>query len=238
MNYSNILNLDEFFFALRDQEYALIKISDGFPKYYPNSDVDIFCANVSTISKIIISVGNKYISDSISIKVTQNTDNIHTFIDFFYLGKLDIRFDLYSAMPSFKSITISNYYLYSVIDNRDKITRKYKSEKYSIYIPSKIDDLVLRYVDYFEWYDNRPDKIKHLDYILKFVEHDDDLKEKFINRIHLYAQLPNARRKKDNRSYFFSRYLSTPIYYLKMIRANGIIGSFIKLKSKIIGSNN
>ena len=58
MMYSNKLNLDEFFFSVRKQDYVIIKMTPEFPNYYKGSDVDILCLDLNKFSGTIFDIGN------------------------------------------------------------------------------------------------------------------------------------------------------------------------------------
>jgi len=72
----------------------------------------------------------------------------------------------------------------------------------SIFIPSSIDDNILRYIEYQEWYGQRPDKIKHINYILEACTPKE--KNKFLEKLHHYTELPPVEARypvKQNRTY-------------------------------------
>lgn len=233
--YSNKLNLDEFFFAVRNIEYVIIKISEEFPNYYKGSDIDVFCNDIKEFSNSIFKVGNRYLSQNDRIEVINNEKNNHTHIDFYFNEELDFRFDLYSAMPIFNIINMKKFYFYSVIDRRSFFSREFNGKRYKIFIPNEIDSLILRYLEYLEWYEKRPDKIKHIDYIYDKMK-DENKKKKMIDRIHIYAEFPpNENKEYHIYSYIMSRFFSTPFFYFKKIKSKGLVGSLKALKNKIKG---
>lgn len=234
MMYSNKLNLDEFFFSVRKQDYVIIKMTPEFPNYYKGSDVDILCLDLNKFSGTIFDIGNNYINNSnCRMEVSNIEENSHTHIDFFFDDDLDFRFDLYSSMPKFNVIKMKKYYFYSVIDRRVSFFREYNMGKYPVYIPSPVDELILRYLEYLGWYEKRPDKIKHLHYILDKIS-EENTKKQFFDRLHLYAELPkNSSTDSRVRSYFMSRYFSLLLYYFKKIKSKGIIGTLKAIKNKI-----
>jgi hypothetical protein len=234
--YSNKLNLKEFFFAVQKTEYVIIKMSKEFPNYYKRSDIDVFCNDVKEFSKCLLEVGNKYLFQNFIIEVKNNEENVHTYIDFYIDGDLDFRFDLYSAMPPLlNTIKMKPYYFYSVTDRRRSFLIDFNGEKYPIYIPSEIDELILRYLEYMEWYEKRPDKIKHLDYILDKIS-DTKIRKLFFDRLHIYAEFPPTEYKGYHmRSYIMSRYFNLPLFYFKNIKSKGLICSLMAIKNKIMG---
>jgi len=211
---SNKLDLDQFFFTVQDQIYAVIKLSNEFPSYYKGSDIDIFCYNDSEFAKRILEVGNRYVEQGFEIKVSQKLSK--ACLDFYYDGELDFRFELYQSLPRYKKIHLKEHYIYSVIENASTIMREFEGKPYPFYVPAPIDDLLLRYVEYIEWYETRPDKVKHLEYILATI---DDAPQRigFIDKLHLYTKLPEPElEEKSLERFYVFRWLS---FWINRIRA-------------------
>ena len=189
VGFSNKLDLGRFFFEVRDQIYVIVKPDDDFPNYYKGSDIDVFCYDKDEFVKSILSVGNQYLDQGFEIKVTDK-DESHTFVDFYFDGELEFRFDLHQSLPKYKKILLKAHYIYSVVENARVLSREFDGVQYPIYVPSTVDDLLLRYVEYIEWYETRPDKVKHLDYILDAVASDSS-RIGFLDKLHLYTELPS-----------------------------------------------
>ncbi len=203
MNYSNKLDLDNFFFEARNHNYVIIKI-DHFPNYYKGSDIDVFCENITEFAKSILGIGNVYVEQqNFEIVVKNNKDKTHIYIDFYINNELDFRFDLHSVLPEFKNLSLKKDLFYDVLKNKSFFDSIYRGKKYPVYVPSEIDNLLLRYVEYLEWYQRRPNKIKHLDYILERISSDQE-KLIFIDKLHNYTKLYSSSELKDtsDRSYF------------------------------------
>jgi hypothetical protein len=215
IKYSNKLDLDRFFYHARDQIYVIVKPDGEFPNYYERSDIDIFCYDKDEFAKAILGVGNQYVLEGFEIVVADKKDS-HTHIDFYFNGKLDFRFDLYESFPQYKKVQIKKHYIYSVIENAIPLDRDFDGERYQIYVPSVVDDLLLRYIEYIEWYEVRPDKIKHLDYIARSIEEDHG-RISFLDRLHLYTYLPSARY--DNSSNIVSAFRERNAYWIARIRS-------------------
>ena len=194
MTYSDKLDLDRFLFAVREQIYVIVKFSN-FPSYYKGSDMDVFCYNKDEFAKTILNVGNWYLDQGFEIEVT-NKGKSQTYVDFYCDGELEFRFDLYGSLPEYKKIRLKEHYISSVIENAVPLYKEFNGAKYTIYVPSAVDDLVLRYVEYIEWYELRPDKIKHLDYIVKSVSVEPG-RIGFIDKLHMYTELPEPDYDKE-----------------------------------------
>lgn len=212
MNYSNKLNLDIFFSALHDKKYAIIKLAD-FPNYYSGNDIDIFCYDIKEIALEIIHTGRQYVKNKFEIRV-KNSNLTHIYIDFYIDNKLEFRFDLYGELPAYKKLHIKKDYFATIIDNRTSIVYEYNNKQYHVYTPSLMDDLVLRYVEYIEWYELRPDKIKHLNYILDSLSADEG-RTIFLDKLHKYTELPDNNNNIDSEKKQRDKYLSS--HFLEVI---------------------
>jgi hypothetical protein len=195
MKYSNKLNLPEFFKEFSDESYCIIKTDDNFPNYYACSDIDIFCYDISKLADKIFKIGNKYIEDGFEIRVREANSRNQVQIDFYIDNKLDFKFDLYQQLPNYKRIMIKSAFFSSIIENRIRITKNFNNEEFEFYVPSKIDDLILRYIEYIEYYDIRADKIKHMDYINYSADKLD--KKLLLDKLHFYTEIPNVKSEES-----------------------------------------
>lgn len=191
MKYSNKLNLLEFFKEFFNESYCIIKMDDNLPNYYEYSDIDIFCYDISNLADKIFKIGNKYVEAGFEIRVTEVNSKNQVHIDFYIDNRLDFRFDLYQHLPNYKKIIIKPAFFSSIIENRICIAKNFNNEQFEIYVPSKIDDLILRYIEYIEYYDIRADKIKHMDYINSFSDKLD--KKLLLDKLHFYTEIPNVK---------------------------------------------
>lgn len=196
MKYSNKLDLDYFFYNVKDQVYVIVKNED-FPNYYKGADIDVLCYNKNDFAQRILSMGNSYLDKGFEIRVL-NVSESHTYIDFFLKDELEFRFDLYQSLPEYKKIHLKQHYIFSVIENAMVVQREFEGTGYPLYVPSVIDNILLRYVEYIEWYELRPDKIKHLDYIMESI--DEDKKSQFLNKLHVYTAFPEDSDSLQTRS--------------------------------------
>ena len=207
LGFSNRLDLDRFFFEVKDQVYVIVKWGDDFPNYYHGSDIDVFCYDKAEFAKLILSVGNRYLDQGFEIKVTDK-DESHTYVDFCLNGEIEFRFDLYQSLPNYRKIRLKEHYIYSIIENARTLYREFDGVQYPIYVPSTVDDLLLRYVEYIEWYETRPDKVKHLDYILDAAASDLG-RIGFLDKLHLYTELPETEPKERGlKRFYLFRWLS------------------------------
>ena len=178
------INLLEFFKNVEDENYCIIK---SFKlDYTQGSDIDIFCFDIKSFSNKLLMVANQYVSKGYIVKINDSRET-HWHIDLIKDNKIEIRFDLYNSMPQYKNILIKDALFSSIVENRFFET----IDEVKIYKQSLIDELLLRYIEYIEYYKLRPDKVKHLDFILKKIENDEDNKL-FLDKLHYYTKLPQV----------------------------------------------
>ena len=179
MEYSTKLQLDDFFNHLQKENFVVIKMSDDFPNYFKGDDIDIFCEDLNSLVERTLLFGNKYVQKGgWEIRLTRKDKNKKIHIDFIYVGELEIRFDLHGSLPEYKKVSLKQGFFNSILKNKVKKDVK----DYLVYVPSEIDEMVLRYIEFHEYFDKRPDKIKHLDYIVSMEN------PKFLEKLHRYVK--------------------------------------------------
>jgi hypothetical protein len=224
------IKIVDFFEAINTVPYVAIKLNEIFPQYYSGSDIDILCYNASSVASKIIPLAKKYTLEGFELKCTEKTKS-HLHIDLIKGDKIDFRFDIHESIPEYKNIIIKNSYIYSIIENRKNRTIRSDNHDFNIYIPSEIDELILRYIEYIEWFRIRTDKIKHLEYIAdRIQENPQDIG--FIDKLHCYIQLPSESytQKITNRFYLF-RWFN---FYFLRAKELGISNIFKSLKKKFL----
>ena len=156
------------FYALKDKKYMIIRYS-GFDHLRPGNDIDILCDKKSDVSRVIISVFNRLISRRDRIRLCEN-DCIH--IDIIRDEKIYLRFDLIDNFNSFRKITIRESFAKELLNRRASSKHTFNGIEYSIFHIGEDDDLVIRFLEFVEHYDDCPEKIKHYDYILHVLSKD------------------------------------------------------------------
>ena len=175
--YSNLIDLGLFFRGVDD--YVILKLSDDFPNYSDYSDIDILCRNRDQFLTHILKVGQKYEEQGFRIETSSKNGHLH--IDFYppNAEKLNFRFDLLDTLSIYENIIVGKHYTEVVLDNKEKINRNGTV----VSVPSLEHDLAIRFLEFVEHKDKRPDKIKHWRYIQKLNNFD------FINVVKRYTNL-------------------------------------------------
>jgi hypothetical protein len=183
-----MLDLVSFFKSIGTEQYCIIKISSRFPEYSAGEDIDIFCYDYDHISRKVLEWGNQYVQDGLDIKVQSQAAFNHASIDFMDGKKIHFRFDIYGQLPVYKKVLIKPALFESIIEHSKTVSYQYGEKAFTVKVPHHIDDSILRYIEFIEWYNVRPDKIKHLDYIMECI--DEDIKIQFLTKLHHYTALP------------------------------------------------
>lgn len=183
------------FESVEDETYCLIKRSNIFPDYKIGSDFDIFCYNALSFSEKISGYFNQHINKKISLNLNKYENKI--VVDVIQENKINLRFDIYFKLPNFKNINVRDALFSSIIENNQKIT----FGDLKIPVPSYLDDAIIRYLEYHEWFSIRPDKIKHVNIIEEYCVEKKIDKVLFLNKLHYYLKFPlqlDSRRVSQN----------------------------------------
>lgn len=203
---SNIkIDLKPLFKKLEEKVYCIIKLPDGFPEYKIGSDLDIFCYDVEDISRIIIG----FLPKELTVKLTNMGSQIY--IDVMDKNTIHFRFDLYGALPKYENILIKEAFFSSVIENSKTVLK----DEVNVKVPSNVDENILRYIEYQEWYAQRPDKIKHINYIEERIKNSEININNLLDKLHYYTELPKVEDDRQVSGNSFVRYMS---YALEMIK--------------------
>ncbi|MCG6405529.1 hypothetical protein K6U20_12960 [Vibrio fluvialis] len=198
------IDLLNIFKLLNEQRYCLIKIPPEFPGFNIGSDLDIFCYDIREVSRVILGELNKLINDmEYHIGIEEKNEQVH--IDFKCDDKIILRFDLYSSLPNYNNIKIKDSYFVHVLENIKLVD----INNVQVKTPSSIDDSIIRYIEYQEFYAQRPDKIKHIEYIEKKLAKNEVKLDEVFEKLHYFTSLPNVYEERKVSSNNMIRYFVT-----------------------------
>lgn len=183
-----MIDLRGFFNSITDLPYCLVKRSGTFPRYIQGEDLDIFCYEVDGMIRRILHWGREVIANRYEISVETMHDPGQVHVDFNFRSRLDLRFDLYGHMPFYEKICLRPALFESIIENSILESIVTEQGEVTVRVPCQVDDMLIRYCEFVEWYDVRPDKIKHLDHIMNSL--DLEKKNLFLSKLHHYTSLP------------------------------------------------
>ena len=154
-------------------KYTIIKKWDDFPNYMGYNDIDILCENKKECLDFIVNKSKHYKNKGWKIEVKNAS---HTHVDFIppNSDRLDFRFDLISNLNNcYNKIKVSNDFKVDILNERVLSD--------GVFIPKIEHDLALRYMEYKEHIQQRPDKIKHLNYCKKYNINYNTILKKYTN---------------------------------------------------------
>ncbi len=167
-------------------EYILLKRWSDFPSFLPGSDVDILVIDRLAASAML----QKYLGAIVDrneyfLRIMEGTNHIH--LDIMQKDQVWIRFDLMDSFEGFSRFTIQDSLKVKLFLSRDKFV----CEEQEIFVPSHEFDLLIRYFEYLEYFELRPDKIKHLDYIC--ANSTPEQQAELINNAHRYIRFQRSQ---------------------------------------------
>jgi len=151
---------------LKSAEYCLVKRSANLPCLAPGSDLDLYVRDLASVQAAVASRLVAFEQAGLTIRETP-VSKYQCHVDLLQDDQILVRFDLYSAVPQFHSVSLKSEYFQQVLESRIISQVKDSSGKsVSIYVPSDAMEFVLRVCEYAEFYWTGPDKIHHVDFLL------------------------------------------------------------------------
>jgi hypothetical protein len=143
--------------------YCIVRWDKDKSPFDIEGDIDIFCNDIEIFTSKILQVANKYVEKNlIYVNVTTVVEAEQYHMDFFDLSNnMLFRLDIYQKPPQYKKFIMSDKYFYYTLASR--VARKI--EEISLYFTSPIDEYMVRLLEYFDKIEERPEKIKHLEFI-------------------------------------------------------------------------
>lgn len=190
------IDLEKIFSAINGMSYVLLKQPNDLNDYKIGSDLDIFTNDLESVSSKILHILNSYIeSPEIIVNITDMPGRRH--IDVMERNKINIRFDLCTSMPFYEKINIKESYFDVVIENRKIDFSLFKNKDTGVNVTNNQDEFIIRYIEYHEWFESRPDKIKHID-VIKNKYSENEVNENIL-RLHRYLAFPLKSKSKKTK---------------------------------------
>lgn len=196
--------------------YVLLKLWPGYPDVRPGTELDLLVLDKFDSSEKLKS----YLEDHVDgiefhIRVTDTNSQFH--LDIIKGNKIEIRLDLIDNFDIFTRFSVKQSLITEVFMNRDNLD----IQNAKIFVPSNEHDLLLRYFEFIEYFEQPPEKISHLDFIANTA--DENTKKDLIFNAHRYI---NFRRKE------WPGDVPVKVSVKNKIRRNGIY--FVSVGKKIL----
>lgn len=182
-----VIDFSRLFYEISDEKYCVIK-ARNIEEYKAGDDIDLFCYPIVQFTRKLISVISKMLTNERSI-VVRELNEYHFHVDILENEEIVFRIDLYGAIPEYKRVKIKPGFFEHAIEHS---TKEYITDTQIYYYKcSDMDEFLIRYVEYVEYFYIRPDKMKHLDYILSKFDDDKRLKDDFMKFLYYYTAIPD-----------------------------------------------
>ncbi|WP_156925383.1 hypothetical protein [Nitratidesulfovibrio termitidis] len=175
------MNIDILEYLSLLDNYVVLRRSDVFPEIRFGGDVDLLVEDRDNAEKIFVEHFLQADVDAYSIQVERRAG--HTHIDVFMENVLFVRFDLIDSFAFLSRIHVKPGFTAHALTN--KISEIIDGKV--IFFPAQLDDLLIRYLEYIEYFETIPTKEKHLAYVLKHAE--TVSWSDFINHVHRFTKL-------------------------------------------------
>ena len=156
------------------EDYVVIRADDAFPEDFLGKDVDILTGDLAACLQNIKNIQFDRRVFKIRVKdveynasygfaefyVRAPLQGKHYQVEVMRGSRLVVKYDLHQELP-YRKFVIKDGYYRKVLCNK-VLTRRGSLD---FYVPGAEEDPVLRYMEYYEKKNLRPDKIKHLRYI-------------------------------------------------------------------------
>ncbi|MGN5139804.1 hypothetical protein ACTG15_17960 [Aeromonas sp. 164P] len=199
------------------------------------SDIDILTLDKDALCEEILlrlALNNTHV-----VKV--NKQENHTHIDIIESGSLLFRFDLISSLRGYRNILLKPSFFNAILGSSEN--KKYTIDNVDIYLPSAdlYHEALFRYVEYHEYIFDRPDKIKHQEFIINEIKRNGGFSlNRFYELFHYYVSIPAPNVTFLGRCIKrIENYLSTMLYYpsatLMILKNEGVNSLIRKVKRKL-----
>lgn len=186
MNKNILMNVFE---NVSGEIYCVNKIID-VNNLLDSKEIDIFCSNIKSFSKRILTVLNNFIKYGIEVRINF-VDDMYWYVEILKDNKSELIFNLYSSFKKYKNINIKKSLFACILS--DRVEKKiYLNEILTkIYFTRNTDNLIIKHLDFFDLNYKILDKDIYLDSIIKKLENESDRKF-FLDRLNRYISFTNG----------------------------------------------
>lgn len=199
------------------------------------SDIDILTLDKDVLCESILL--NIDLKKTHIVKVNKQEDFTH--IDIIEKGSILFRFDLISSLGGYENVILKPSFFNAILASKKNKT--YTIDGLELELPSAdlYHEALFRYVEFHEYISERPDKIKHQDFIINELKKSSDFSlNRFYELFHYYVEIPSkkinflCKYKKKIENYFLTLFFY-PSAALRVLRNEGFGSLITKLKRKI-----
>jgi hypothetical protein len=171
---------------LQGLKYCVVKKPLGPLSFKRGGDIDIFVLEMdAALGRLRVASAES----SAAAGLTQ-IGKKHVHYDLYEGGELLFRFDLYGALPSYRRVRVNPSLFESVVERAvsTEVDVEGTGQRVSFPVPARVDEMIVRYLEYCEYFPIESGKAKHLDWIVS--QGTPPEKALFLERLHYYVSQP------------------------------------------------
>lgn len=190
------IDLHRIFDQTQTHDFAVMKsLPSGSPEH--GSDIDLLCLDKIALGKQFLRNCRSLIEDGYAIRLRELPETNQAHIDILREGEIALRLDLHEGLGAYQRVTVKKTFTQRLLARREVAAVDCPAGLLQLPVPDAIDNLVLRYLEFHEWFDRRPDKIKHAEHIAEQFASDPSTAKAFYDRLsqatHQRPALPALR---------------------------------------------
>jgi hypothetical protein len=175
--------------SLSSQRYVVVKQSGPIQCPPVGGDIDLFCESAIDCAQSLLSLTRRALESGFEIDVDCLADSSQIHVDFLNAGSIQFRFDCYGRLPPFKRVKMKDEYFAQVLSDRVFVQMELAARTVAVPVQCAEDESILRYLEYHEYFPSRPDKLKHLNWVIESAG-DEASRVRFLKRLHWFTELP------------------------------------------------
>ncbi|MGB1125188.1 MAG: hypothetical protein ACPG4Q_08280 [Phycisphaeraceae bacterium] len=176
------IDLSSVFDQTDSYDFAVMKsLPAGIPAR--GSDIDILCTDKASLGRQLLQNCQPLVAQGYELRLRELPETDQAHLDMMYSGRIALRLDLHEGLGAYQRTPVKETFAERLLDRRTWREIDSVSGTLSLPVPDAIDNLVLRYLEYHEWFDARPDKIKHAEHIADQIAQDTDQTSAFYQRL-------------------------------------------------------
>jgi hypothetical protein len=182
--------------------------------------------DIAGIVKSTLFFLNDYVDSESKVKINELSSQVQ--IDLFVADVLELRFDLYFEQPKYKNVILKSCFFSTIIETSEVVLQG--ENKTEVRVPNPRNEFIIRYVEYHEYFEQRPDKIKHIEYIVN--TYSAVVMPRNFEALHYYVAFPEEKLPKKRSAITYYRVLI--IKGVSFFKDHGLLQTFKRIIKVVV----
>jgi len=184
------IDVPRYLAGIKDEIWCIVKLPASFPALRRGGDLDIFCYRLERVGRRLLALARHDVETrGLEATIAQRQPD-HWHLDLIEDGDIVLRFDLYGAMPRYRRLRVKPALFESIIEHAEPRTGEHQGRVYVYHVPCALDEALIRYLEYCEYYWTGLDKLHHLDWIAAQLD-EEPRRIGFLDKLHRYSAFPD-----------------------------------------------